>query len=70
MQLFLTTKYTRCRPCAPDLPEYVRPPRAVAKFASGHWSSVPTEIGLAENSDFANVTGLVRQAHEYQMSDE
>ena len=36
----------------------------------GHWGNGPTEIGLAEDSDFASVMGLVRQAHEYQMSDE
>lgn len=36
----------------------------------GHWGNGPTEIGLVEDSDFAYVMGLVRQAHEYQMSDE
>lgn len=36
----------------------------------GHWGNGPTEIGLAEESDFAYVMGLVRQAHEYQMFDE
>lgn len=29
-----TTKYTRCRLCAPDVPEYVRRPRAAATLAS------------------------------------
>ncbi|MBG6060224.1 putative transport protein [Cryobacterium sp. MP_M3] len=36
----------------------------------GHWGNGPTEIGLAEDTDFAYVMGLVRQAHEYQMADE
>ena len=27
----------------------------------------PTEVGLAEDDDFAYVMGLVRQAFEYQM---
>ncbi|WP_255570901.1 hypothetical protein [Cryobacterium sp. TMT1-62] len=36
----------------------------------GRWGNGPTEIGLAEDCNFAYVMGLVRQAHEYQMSDE
>lgn len=36
----------------------------------GRWGNGPTEVGLAEDTDFAYVMGLVRQAHEYQMTDE
>lgn len=36
----------------------------------GHWGNGPTELGLDEDSDFAYIMGLVRQAHEYQMADE
>lgn len=32
----------------------------------GHWGNGPTEVGLNEESDFAYVMGLVRQAFEYQ----
>ena len=36
----------------------------------GHCGNRPTEIVLTEDSDFADVMGLVRQAHDYQLSDE
>ena len=36
----------------------------------GHWGNGPTEVALSEDSDFAYVMGLVRQALEYQMGEE
>ncbi|TFD47154.1 DUF262 domain-containing protein [Cryobacterium sp. TMT1-2-1] len=33
----------------------------------GHWGNGPSEVTLNEESDFAYVMGLVRQAYEYQM---
>jgi predicted transport protein len=36
----------------------------------GHWGNGPTEIVLDEESDFAYVMGLVRQAYEHQMGAE
>ncbi|MBC2590736.1 DUF262 and DUF1524 domain-containing protein [Rhodococcus aetherivorans] len=36
----------------------------------GHWGNGPTEVELTEESDFAYVMGLVRQAYEYQLGEE
>lgn len=36
----------------------------------GRWGNGSIEVNLTEESDFAYVMGLVRQAHEYQMADE
>ncbi len=36
----------------------------------GHWGNGATEVGLNEDSDFAYIMGLVRQAYEYQMGGE
>lgn len=36
----------------------------------GHWGNGPTEVALTEDSDLSYIIGLVRQAHEFQMSDE
>lgn len=49
--------------------EVLRDERALAWDVSdkGHWGNGPTEVGLSEDSDFAYVMGLVRQAFEYQM---
>jgi uncharacterized protein with ParB-like and HNH nuclease domain/predicted transport protein len=33
----------------------------------GHWGNGTTEVGLSEETDFAYVIGLVRQAYEYQI---
>lgn len=49
--------------------EALRDERGLAWDVSGrrHWGNGPTEVGLNEDSDFAYVLGLVRQAFEYQM---
>jgi uncharacterized protein with ParB-like and HNH nuclease domain/predicted transport protein len=36
----------------------------------GHWGNGPTEVELNEQSDFAYVMGLVRQAYEFQLGGE
>ncbi|MGY4644459.1 GmrSD restriction endonuclease domain-containing protein [Cellulomonas sp. URHB0016] len=36
----------------------------------GHWGNGPTEVALNEDSDFAYVIGLVRQALEFQLGEE
>jgi len=40
---------------------------AVDVTNKGRWGNGPTEVTLNEESDFAYVIGLVRQAFEYQM---
>ncbi len=35
----------------------------------GHWGNGNVEVGLDEESDFAYVMGLVRQAYEFQMGE-
>lgn len=52
--------------------ESLRDERGIAYDVSGkgHWGNGTTEVTLNEESDFAYVMGLVRQAYEYQMADE
>ena len=38
--------------------------------AKGHWGNGTTEVTLDEESDFAYVMGLIRQAYEYQLGGE
>ncbi|OLT20806.1 hypothetical protein BJF81_15880 [Ornithinimicrobium sp. CNJ-824] len=49
--------------------EVVNDERGLAKDVSGkgRWGNGPTEVSLFEDSDFAYIMGLVRQAYEYQM---
>lgn len=52
--------------------EVLRDERGIAYDVSGkgHWGNGPTEVTLNEESDFAYVMGLVRQAYEYQIGGE
>jgi uncharacterized protein with ParB-like and HNH nuclease domain/predicted transport protein len=51
--------------------ENLRDERGLAYDVSGkgHWGNGPTEVALNEESDFAYVMGLVRQALEYQLGE-
>ena len=50
----------------------LRDERGIARDVSeiGHWGVGDTQVPLEDGSDFGYVMGLVRQAYEYQMSDE
>jgi hypothetical protein len=52
--------------------EVLRDERGLAYNVSdkGHWGNGPTEVTLNEDSDFAYIMGLARQAYEYQMGGE
>jgi uncharacterized protein with ParB-like and HNH nuclease domain/predicted transport protein len=49
----------------------LRDPRGAARDVSdvGHWGVGNTQVSLDDDSDFAYVLGLVRQAYEYQLSE-
>ena len=52
--------------------EHLHDERGLAWDVSGkgHWGNGPTEVPLNEESDFAYVMGLIRQAYEYQLGGE
>lgn len=52
--------------------ESIRDERGLATdvLNRGRWGNGSIEVALAEDSDFSYVMGLVRQAHEYQLSED